>query len=158
MARAKECEDETDCGTDLELSQDNLQRKNDELAQAYKDKSRKLLQAQELYDRVKKKAEMSQMQQAASDAIDMTIQAAPERFPPNPMRNLSMAVAPLAPASRVGHANIFDASSVSAALPRLNAQPFPKENTFLPKALQPLGKPILVLGKRSLKKDKGLIA
>ncbi|KAJ6443120.1 nucleoside diphosphatase [Purpureocillium lavendulum] len=42
------------CEADSEM----MRRKNDELAQAYKDKSRKLLQTQELYDRVKRKVEM----------------------------------------------------------------------------------------------------
>ncbi|KOS20688.1 NEDD8-activating enzyme E1 regulatory subunit [Escovopsis weberi] len=120
----------------LEISQDNLQRKNEELAQAYKDKSRKLLQAQELYDRVKKKAEMNQMQQAASDAIDMTIQAAPEKFRSSQMRNLAM---PAAAIPSVGHTGRFDPIGVNTDLPRLNTHSFAKENVMIHKALQPLG-------------------
>ena len=60
----------------LSLDQDTLIRKNEELAQAFKEKSRKLLQTQELYDKLKRKAMLGQMQDAASEAIDSTIQAA----------------------------------------------------------------------------------
>ncbi|KAK6827683.1 hypothetical protein PG987_011024 [Apiospora arundinis] len=47
-----------------------LREKNAELAQAYKDKNRKLLQTQELYDKLKRKAMLGQLQDAAEDAID----------------------------------------------------------------------------------------
>jgi E3 ubiquitin-protein ligase CCNP1IP1 len=53
--------------------QEALRRKNEELAQAYKDKSRKLLQTQELYDKAKRKAEMGFIQRAALDAVDSTL-------------------------------------------------------------------------------------
>jgi E3 ubiquitin-protein ligase CCNP1IP1 len=53
--------------------QEALRRKNEELAQAYKDKSRKLLQTQELYDKAKRKAELGFIQRAASDAVDSTL-------------------------------------------------------------------------------------
>lgn len=59
----------------MALDQDNLRRKNDELTRAYKDKNRKLLQAQELYDKLKRKAMLGQIQDAASDAVDTTLQA-----------------------------------------------------------------------------------
>lgn len=58
----------------MALDQDNLRRKNDELTRAYKDKNRKLLQAQELYDKLKRKAMLGQIQDAASDAVDTTLQ------------------------------------------------------------------------------------
>lgn len=61
----------------MALDQDNLRRKYDELAQAYKDKNRKLLQAQELYDKLKRKAMLGQIQDAASDAVDTTLQGGP---------------------------------------------------------------------------------
>uniref|UniRef100_A0A0D2Y502 RING-type domain-containing protein n=1 Tax=Fusarium oxysporum (strain Fo5176) TaxID=660025 RepID=A0A0D2Y502_FUSOF len=54
--------------------QDALRRKNGEISRAYKDKSRKVLQLQELYDKVKRKAELGQIQRAASDAVDSTLQ------------------------------------------------------------------------------------
>jgi E3 ubiquitin-protein ligase CCNP1IP1 len=53
--------------------QDALRRKNEELAQAYKEKSRKLLQVQELYDKAKRRAEMGHIRRAASDAVDSTL-------------------------------------------------------------------------------------
>lgn len=58
----------------MALDQDNLRRKNDELTQAYKDKNRKLLQTQELYDKLKRKAMLGHIQDAASDAVDTTLQ------------------------------------------------------------------------------------
>ena len=54
---------------------DALRRKNEEISQAYREKNRKLLQTQELYDKVKRKAEMGHIQRAASDAVDSTLQA-----------------------------------------------------------------------------------
>lgn len=47
--------------------------KNDELSSAYKDKHRKLVQTQELYDRLKRKAMVGHIQDAASDAVDTTL-------------------------------------------------------------------------------------
>lgn len=58
----------------MAFDQDNLRRKNDELTQAYKDKNRKLLQTQELYDKLKRKAMLGHIQDAASDAVDTTLQ------------------------------------------------------------------------------------
>lgn len=60
----------------MAAEQDALRRKNEEINQAYREKSRKLLQTQELYDKVKRKAEMGHIQRAASDAVDSTLQAA----------------------------------------------------------------------------------
>lgn len=55
------------------IDQDNLRRKNEELAQAFRDKSRKHSQTQELYDKLKRRVMLSQVQNAASDAVDHTI-------------------------------------------------------------------------------------
>ncbi|KAL7629674.1 hypothetical protein AAE478_001197 [Parahypoxylon ruwenzoriense] len=63
--------------TSMKMDQDSLRRKNDELAQAYKEKNRKLLQTQELYDKLKRKAMLGQMQDAAEDAIDSTLRGPP---------------------------------------------------------------------------------
>lgn len=60
----------------MTVDQDNLRRKNEELTQAYKEKNRKLLQTQELYDKLKRKAMLGQIQDAASDAVDTTLQNA----------------------------------------------------------------------------------
>ncbi|KAI0132000.1 cyclin B1 interacting protein-like protein 1 [Xylariales sp. AK1849] len=59
--------------TSLDTDQHNLRRKNDELAQAFKEKNKKLLQTQELYDKLKRKAMMGQMQDAAEDAVDLSL-------------------------------------------------------------------------------------
>ncbi|KAI1383602.1 uncharacterized protein F4822DRAFT_434715 [Hypoxylon trugodes] len=56
--------------------QDSLRRKYDELSQAYKEKNRKLLQVQELYDKLKRKAMLGQLQDAAEDAVDSTLHGA----------------------------------------------------------------------------------
>lgn len=58
----------------MNLDHDSLSRKNEELAQAYKEKNRKLLQTQELYDKLKRKAMLGHIQDAASDAVDTTLQ------------------------------------------------------------------------------------
>lgn len=55
--------------------QESLRRKHEEISQAYKEKSRKVLQLQELYDKVKRRAELGHIQRAASDAVDHTLQA-----------------------------------------------------------------------------------
>ncbi|KAG0652849.1 RING-type E3 ubiquitin transferase CCNB1IP1 [Hyphodiscus hymeniophilus] len=59
----------------LQVDQENLRRKNDELSQALREKSRKLLQTQELYDKLKRRALLGQVQDAAHDAVDDTLQA-----------------------------------------------------------------------------------
>jgi E3 ubiquitin-protein ligase CCNP1IP1 len=62
-------------GTGMQVDQDNLRRKNEELSQVLRDKSRKLLQTQELYDKLKRRAMLGQVQDAASEFVDDTIQA-----------------------------------------------------------------------------------
>ncbi|OHF01425.1 hypothetical protein CORC01_03181 [Colletotrichum orchidophilum] len=52
---------------------DDMRRKHEELAHSYQDKCRKLTQVQELYDKVKRKAELGQMEAAASDAVDSNL-------------------------------------------------------------------------------------
>ncbi|KAK1673712.1 hypothetical protein BDP55DRAFT_730206 [Colletotrichum godetiae] len=53
---------------------DDMRRKHEELARSYQDKCRKLTRVQELYDKVKRKAELGQMEAAASDAVDSNLQ------------------------------------------------------------------------------------
>jgi len=59
----------------MQIDQDTLRRKHDDLVQALREKSRKHLQTQELYDKLKRRAMLGQVQNAASDAVDHTIQA-----------------------------------------------------------------------------------
>ncbi|KAI1466937.1 uncharacterized protein F4812DRAFT_451790 [Daldinia caldariorum] len=57
----------------MAMEHESLRRKNDELAQGYKEKNRKLLQIQELYDKLKQRAMLGQMQDAAEDAVDSAL-------------------------------------------------------------------------------------
>lgn len=57
----------------MALDQETLRRKNEELSSAYKEKNRKLLQMQELYDKLKRKAMLGHIQDAASDAVNTTL-------------------------------------------------------------------------------------
>ncbi|KAI9872315.1 MAG: hypothetical protein M1830_001791 [Pleopsidium flavum] len=60
----------------VHLEHENLARKNYDLVEAYREKSRKHLQTQELYDRLKRKALMSDVQTAASESVDQVLQSA----------------------------------------------------------------------------------
>lgn len=59
----------------MALDQEALAKKNEELSLAYKEKNRKLLQTQELYDKLKRKAMLGHIQDAALDAVDNTLHA-----------------------------------------------------------------------------------
>ncbi|KAI1109178.1 hypothetical protein F5Y14DRAFT_444898 [Nemania sp. NC0429] len=58
-----------------EIDRDELRKKYEELLQTCKEKNRKLLQTQELYDKLKRKAMLGQVQDAAEDAVESTLQA-----------------------------------------------------------------------------------
>lgn len=60
---------------DMAMDQDVLRRKNEDLSQNVREKNRKLLQTQELYDKLKRRDMLGQVQNAASDAVDHTIHA-----------------------------------------------------------------------------------
>lgn len=64
----------------MKLDHNDLQKKHDELTHAFKEKNRKLLQTQELYDKLKRKAMLGQMQNAAEDAVDSTLHATSAGF------------------------------------------------------------------------------
>ncbi|KAL2754556.1 hypothetical protein ACRALDRAFT_209918 [Sodiomyces alcalophilus JCM 7366] len=55
---------------ELNLECGTMRQKNEDLGRAYKEKSRKLLQTQELYDRAKREAELRQIQAAAAACGD----------------------------------------------------------------------------------------
>lgn len=59
----------------MRVDQDSLRRKNEELKEAYKEKNKKHMQTQELYDKLKRRAMTGQVQEAALDAVDHAIQA-----------------------------------------------------------------------------------
>lgn len=58
----------------MHVDQEKLCRKHEDLQEAFRDKSRKHLQTQELYDKLKRRALLGQVQNAASSAVDHTIQ------------------------------------------------------------------------------------
>jgi hypothetical protein len=60
---------------DAQLDYKNLRQKNEELGQSLREKARKHAQTQELYDKLKRRAMLGQVQNAASEAVDHTIQA-----------------------------------------------------------------------------------
>ncbi|KAH6676297.1 cyclin B1 interacting protein-like protein 1 [Halenospora varia] len=59
----------------METEQESLRRKNEEITQALREKSRKQLHAQEMYDRLRRQNNLGQVQNAASEAIGNVIQA-----------------------------------------------------------------------------------
>ncbi|KAI1823585.1 hypothetical protein F4861DRAFT_310457 [Xylaria intraflava] len=60
--------------TSAEADRDELRKKYEELLHICKQKNRKLLQTQELYDKLKRKAMLGQVQDAAEDAVESTLQ------------------------------------------------------------------------------------
>ncbi|ATZ55646.1 hypothetical protein BCIN_12g02200 [Botrytis cinerea B05.10] len=68
---------------------DALRRKNEELHHDLRERNKKLLQTQELYDKMKRRGMLDQVQTAASNAVDDTIQATTNgnRFTENPGTN-----------------------------------------------------------------------
>ncbi|KAI0970290.1 hypothetical protein F4678DRAFT_480521 [Xylaria arbuscula] len=60
--------------TNAETDRDDLRKKYEELLQTCKEKNRKLLQTQELYDKLKRKAMLGQVQDAAEDAVESSLQ------------------------------------------------------------------------------------
>jgi E3 ubiquitin-protein ligase CCNP1IP1 len=57
----------------MQIDQEHAQHKNHELAEAYREKSRKHLQIQELYDKLKRRTLYSQVQNAALETVDRTL-------------------------------------------------------------------------------------
>jgi hypothetical protein len=57
----------------MEAENQSLRRKCDEISQLQREKHKKLLQIQELYDKVRWKAEAGQMEKAASEAVDISL-------------------------------------------------------------------------------------
>lgn len=60
----------------LTIDLDKMRHKNEEVGQALREKNKKLMQTQELYDKLKRKAMIGEMQDAASDAVNSNIEAA----------------------------------------------------------------------------------
>ncbi|KAH6607927.1 hypothetical protein Trco_004240 [Trichoderma cornu-damae] len=123
-------------------SQDVLQRKHDELAEAFKNNSRKLFQTQELYNKVKRKAELGQIERAASDAVDSSIPSVPQPVVNNQESNTFLSrhfrdnnerSFPLSRGMR------YDAPAFSPGLSGSNLQQYERESNWLGKQPQPHG-------------------
>jgi E3 ubiquitin-protein ligase CCNP1IP1 len=62
----------------MQLAQDQLQKKNDELITLYQEKCKKHTQMTNLYNLLKSRAMRSQIQTAASDSVSQTLKALPQ--------------------------------------------------------------------------------
>lgn len=60
---------------DMQIEQDNIRRKYEEVAAALREKTRKYLQTQELYDKLKRRSTLGHVQEAVADEVENTIQA-----------------------------------------------------------------------------------
>lgn len=60
---------------DLQIEKDSLRNKNEELSHAFREKTRKHLQTQEMFDKMKRRSMLGHVQNAASDAVEHSIQA-----------------------------------------------------------------------------------
>ena len=69
------------------MEQDNLKTENTKLAIAFRDKSRKHQQTQELYDRLKRKEMTATTQSAAFDSVDEALQSVSNRQGPEGLVN-----------------------------------------------------------------------
>lgn len=62
-------------GPGLTNELEKMRQKNEEMGQALREKSKKLMQIQELYDKLKRKAMIGELRNAASDAVNSNIEA-----------------------------------------------------------------------------------
>ncbi|MCJ1283246.1 hypothetical protein MMC26_002574 [Xylographa opegraphella] len=82
--------------TQLHMEQDNLKTEHTKLAIAFRDKSRKHQQTQELYDRLKRKEMTAATQSAAFDSVDEALQSVSNRQDPEGLVNhLNAGISPL---------------------------------------------------------------
>lgn len=71
----------------MHIDQENLKMENANLVQAFRDKSRKHQQTQELYDRLKRKEMTAATQSAAFESVDEVLQSATSRQMPTNTSN-----------------------------------------------------------------------
>ncbi|MCJ1292257.1 hypothetical protein MMC34_003807 [Xylographa carneopallida] len=82
--------------TQLHMEQENLKTENTKLAIAFREKSRKHQQTQELYDRLKRKEMTAATQSAAFDSVDEALQSVSNRQDPQRLVNqLHARISPL---------------------------------------------------------------
>lgn len=90
--------------SDMQTSQEQLQKKNQELFDMYREKSKKFTQITNLYNLLKSRAMKSQMQTAASDSVSQALDSiAPSRHQPStsvPNRPTSIPQVPQTPSSK----------------------------------------------------------
>ena len=90
--------------SDMQTSQEQLQKKNQELFEMYREKSKKFTQITNLYNLLKSRAMKSQMQTAASDSVSRALDSiAPSRHQPStsvPNRSTSIPQDPQTPSSK----------------------------------------------------------
>ncbi|KAM0255171.1 hypothetical protein ACHAQJ_006014 [Trichoderma viride] len=118
-------------------SRDALQRKNDELAGAYQNKSRKLFQTQELYNKVKKRAELGQIERAAIDAVDNSTRSVPQPAVNNQASHIFHSHLSHDDNERsfsLSHGPRFDVSEFTTAPPGSNLQQYENESHHAPEA------------------------
>lgn len=126
----------------MTASRDALQQKNSELAGAYQDKSRKLFQTQELYNKVKKRAELSQIEQAAFDAVDNSTRSVPQPSTSNQAPNVFRSHSLNGDNERnfpLNRGLRFDTTDFAAVPPGSNVQPFESESRWPRKRPQAYG-------------------
>lgn len=92
-----------DLGADMQASQEQLQKKNQEIVDLYRDKCKKFTQITNLYNLLKSRAMRSQLQTAASDTVSsaLNIMGRPGNAPPvsAPTTLLAASVPPQTPTS-----------------------------------------------------------
>ena len=88
----------------MQTAQEQLQKKNQELFEMYREKSKKFTQITNLYNLLKSRAMKSQMQTAASDSVSRALDSiAPSRHQPStsvPNRPTSIPQVPQTPSSK----------------------------------------------------------
>lgn len=90
--------------SDMQMAQEQLQKKNQELFEMYREKSKKFTQITNLYNLLKSRATKSQMQTAASDSVSRALDSiAPSRHRPStssPNRPTTIPQVPQTPSSK----------------------------------------------------------
>ena len=87
----------------MQVAQEQLQKKNQELFEMYRDKSKKFTQITNLYNLLKSRAMKSQMQTAASDSVSQALNSLGSRNEVSTSasnRPISMAPDPQTPSSK----------------------------------------------------------
>lgn len=104
----------------MQASQEQLQKKNQELFEMYRDKSKKFTQITNLYNLLKSRAMKSQMQTAASDSVSQALNSLGSRNEVSTSasnRPMSMARDPQSPSSKQYGNYLFNQEGVEQLHP-----------------------------------------